>query len=305
MSYFCNAVIHPNASRSYHSWPGNQQLTRGMAGWVISRSELLQVAECPAMFRAGGKDINGKSIDTGSLVDCLLTTPAEVDKIYSVQPQVYTKTVTKGRGDKKHVEHIDMPWTRQSKTCRDWIKEQEEAGKIVVSQRDFAQAQRMAQAVRHHVLNHDYSLGNLLDACEKQVVITADWNDPSGMVIPCRAMIDLARDLDSEDGPIAYDLKTSKDIDRKRFKWAILGFGYDVQAWMYGQMLNAAVGLQGCAPFGFIAVRNTPPYLVATYMASPATLLDGEEKFRNAMHDYSEALRAGRWRSYTQSFELI
>ena len=305
---FTNAKLHRDISQAqYHAWPSNQQTERGAPDWCVSRSDLLYVVEdCGEMFLAGGRDVAGNdSIRTGSLVDCLLTTPAAFEADYAVQPQTYAKEVTKGRGDKKTTTTVEMPWTNQSNTCRAWADEQRKAGRQVISYKQYREAQDIAQAVRHKqpAWNSAITLGQLIDACEGQLVVSATWTE-DGVEVPCRCMIDLARGIDGDQMPILYDLKTSQECKPRKFAYSIRDYGYDIQAWMYSSMVAAAIGYEGPIRFGFIVVRNTKPFLVATYVCSEGTLRAGETRFRDAMGAYVAGLKNG-FAGYTTGFEEI
>lgn len=287
--------------RSYHSWPDNAARPLGHPERCLSRSELMQMLDCAEMYLAGGRPVKSDSVRTGSLVDCLLLTPDSFEEQYAIQPDHYLSTVTKGRGDKKQTTVVKKPWTMASNTCKEWVAKARERGQVAISESQWAEADAIAHAVRVKDVA-GATLGQLVDLCDTQLVVTANWQCPdTGLVIPIRALPDMVRFTTA--GPVCYDLKTSQECRRWEFERSIRTYHYDVQAWMYSEMLASATGKD--VPFGFIVVRNSKPYLVATYRASMATLMQGKEKFVRAMSAYTSCLQSGRWPGYTNGFELI
>ena len=319
---FTNAEIHRDITPAdYHAWNGDTP--RGHRDYVVSRSDLMYMLDCGEMFLAGGTFPETDSLKLGDLVDTILLTPEDIDGKFAVTPETYLHKTEEKKWNRRaafckqwHLDNpeadehpetyggeaIEKPWNRNSATCKEWELEQQEAGRQVVSAKMFQQAQAIAIQVGRHDCR-GITLAELIANSETQLVVTADWSDPvSGMTVPCRAMLDLARNLDGNSNPIAYDLKTAQDVSRYKFQRSIKSYGYDVQSWMYAEMLGAALGVDQ-VPFGFICVRNSRPWLVATYRAAECKA-DGEERFRRAMSDYIDGLENG-FRGYTEGFEAI
>ena len=144
----------------------------------------------------------------------------------------------------------------------------------------------------------------MIERSETQVVLTADWHDQkTGLDIPCRAMLDLAQIKDRVT-PIIIDLKTTVDASRGGMQRSFRNYGYDVQAWMYSEMMRAATGSLDAVPFYLICVRNTKPFLVATYEVDPESMEWGKRKFRKAMRRYCESVQYG-FIGYTDGFEPL
>lgn len=287
--------------RVYHAWPENAGIELGDPRRCLSRSELMQMLDCPEMFLAGGRKPRSASISLGSLVDCMLLTPDRFEESYAIQPDHYLSAESKGRGKDKVTTVSKKPWTMASKTCKEWVAKARERGQETITEAQWAEADAMAHAVRVKVVAGT-SLGQLIDLCETQTVIVATWQCPdTGIRVPIRALPDMVRFTDA--GPVCYDLKTSQEVRRWEFERSMRNYHYDVQAWMYSEMLASATGKE--TPFGFVTVRNTKPYLVATYRASMGTLAEGKAKFERAMSAYTKCLDSGKWPGYTEGFELI
>lgn len=314
---FVNAEIHQDlAPAAYHAWNAGKE--RGDSDWRVSRSELMDVLECGEMFLEGGRYKDSISLTLGDLVDVLLLTPEAFDDRFSVHPESYQtggeekkwnartkycREWQKENPDKEPpqtyiTEAVVKKWTKQSDTCKQWIEEQEANGKTVISPKMHSDAKRITERMRRKAVN-GVELEQLIDSCDRQTVVTADWRTEDGQAIPCRCMLDMAR---IREPFVAYDLKTAQDVSRPKFKVSMIAYGYDVQSWMYSEMLAAALKTEN-VPFGFIAIRNTHPFLVATYRAKEC-LEWGEKRFREGMSRYADALRYG-FEGYTESFEDI
>ena len=306
------------APGQYHRWPENEGVDRGDPRRCLSRSELVQMLDCGEMFLAGGRQTESSSLSFGSLVDCLLLTPDLFDKHYIVAPATYEsggeeKKWTKAAAICKgwHAENPGKPppktyktkviskaWTKQSNTCTAWEEEQRRKGLQVVYQKDLDKANQCANAVREKTIR-GVRLGDLIDESETQLCFTAEWHCPeTGLIVPVRVLPDMVR------GSLIYDLKTSQEVKKWKFERSIRDYYYDVQAWMYSEVIASAMNLESM-PFGFIAVRNTKPFLVATYKAERATLANGRERFEKAMSDYTAALVSGDFKGYTTNFDAI
>lgn len=315
---FRNAEIHRDVKpRDYHPWKGNAGIARGNPNFCLSRSELLLMLDCGEMFIAGGRRLSSSSLSFGSLLDLMLLTPGEFSESYITTPATYEsggeekkwskqakvcKEWNKENPDKEPpatytTPTVEKPWTKQSKTCMEWENSKRKEGFEIITLKQRDEAAEAARRIRS-----DSTLGALIEACETQVCITADWIS-EGLTIPVRILIDAARGLEST-FPIVYDLKSAQEIDPYHMERSAKNYHYDVQAWMYSEIVRVLCGSQ-LAPFGFICVRNTEPYLKATYRASEALLMQGRAKFLKAMNRYIECVKSGKWNGYTQGFELL
>ncbi len=87
-----------------------------------------------------------------------------------------------------------------------------------------------------------------------------EFNDFIGDV-PVRGFLDILND------EYIADSKTTQKLDK--FKWAVRDFGYDIQAYIYTEVL-------GIKDFRWVAQEKAYPYAVGLYFASDQTLEYGE-----------------------------
>ena len=82
------------------------------------------------------------------------------------------------------------------------------------------------------------------------------------------------------------DLKTSADIDRRRFEATVYRLGYHIQAAHYRAGL-AANGIVDVPPFTIIAVESSPPHDVAVFEIDDGFLFAGEVERADLMAQVS------------------
>lgn len=322
---FRNAEIRRDvAPADYHPWKGNVELQRGDPAFCVSRSELLLMLDCGQMFLAGGRNESSSSLSFGSLLDCMLLTPNLFASQYVLTPKTYESGGEEKKWSKAakvckewHAANpgkeppktyktpiIEKNWTKQSNTCKEWEEEKRKAGLEIITLRQRDEAAAAAAMIRK-----DKALVDLLEYCHThectQVCCTAEWvDDGTGVVVPVRILLDILIGIE-EGTPIAYDLKSSQEVSLLHMERSARNYHYDVQAWMYSEVVSALFETRPVVPFGFICVRNSEPYLTATYRASEATLAQGKKKFLLAMKCYVECITTGVWPGYTKGFELI
>lgn len=316
------------STSDYKDWEANRGIMRGDKDWTLSRSELMDMLECGEFFLGGGEQKESKSLGLGDLVDCMLLTPEEFDARFVVHPPTYRTTAVEKKWTKRAKYCKDWEaanpgmeppatypsggeeraWNRNADVCQAWEAEQTEKGLEALHQKQVDEAQEIVDAIMEKSVD-GHPLKSLIALAEKQVVVTADWHE-GGAVIPVRAMLDLAIIEIGYDAWV-LDLKTAKSAAERQLGFSMRDYHYDVQSWLYPQMLACALkdgatlrGANQPIPFGLIVVRNTKPYLVATYVAKAATRADGEEKFRRAMSAYVAALSGG-FKGYTERWEEI
>lgn len=94
------------------------------------------------------------------------------------------------------------------------------------------------------------------------------WKDEE-TGLDCKARTDWWR------AALLADLKTSADIDRRRFEAAVYRLGYHIQAAHYRAGL-AANGITDVPPFTIVAVESSPPHDVAVFELDDDYLYRGE-----------------------------
>lgn len=112
-----------------------------------------------------------------------------------------------------------------------------------------------------------------------------------------KAELDLI-DLEEQDGELGgwiVDVKTATSNDIDAFSRDIINYGYDVQAAMY---LEAAATQYPAATFdyGWIVIKNRPPYSVEVFTASAAFCEAARERLSKLKRFYRQCHESGVWR---------
>lgn len=262
------------------------QTKRGDIEFVMSRSELVPFAECPAKWLAGEKvEEESKAMVFGSVLDCLATTPEVMESKFVVAPETYPPD--------------NKPWTYQAKYCKQWRDEQEAKGFTVVS------AEMMEDAKKAHKELHQFGvISSLIECSEKQVLIVADWKDEAtGLVIPFAALLDLVPDVSNPTwGKALADIKTCRNGNPANWARVCDDSGYDVQAAIYFDLYRSARPDEDRTDFIHIVQENTFPFHVVTPPPCLSTefLEWGRAKYKRAMRMYCQCLASNVWPSYEQ-----
>lgn len=300
----CKIVMVGADPVQYH---GARQDERGTAGFVLSSGSLREFLHCPSRWKAGYESPDSKSKQYGSLFDCRLLTPEQFASRYVIQPEVYLSAgmqcpVCKSVTDSKACRacktervpvNVEKPWSNQSETCAAWVADQEKAGRKVVK---HAEVDAANAAIKR--LLADDILGAWHAACDKQVWIAGEWKDDwTGLVIPCRCLIDYLPRIDTEFARAVGDLKSSRSAAIRPFDSWAKQMGYHVQAAWDMDMLVAATG-QDRTDWCLILSENFAPYEPGRRLLSQALVQDGRLFYQGAIAQYAAALKSGRWRGY-------
>lgn len=85
------------------------------------------------------------------------------------------------------------------------------------------------------------------------------------------------------------DVKSAADTRPEAFARQVWKFGYDVQAYLYSKVTNFD------RQFVWVVFKNSPPYNVETYLASPAILDSGAQRCDAYIADYATRRRDNNW----------
>lgn len=208
-------------------------------------------------------------MNKGSLVDCLLTPPFNIDGMFAAYDNI----------------------TRNTKDGKANYNQAVEKGLIPVSLAWFTNAEAIAQ-----VLRADPDIGPILDRLtEASSQVPHFWNDDAGR--PCRMLPDVI----TIDGCV-YDLKKTRDARQKKFYWHAMDLGYDLQ------MAHIHLGFldkYGYPPeeIGIIDYEWEPPYDRSLSILNADDIAIGLEKREEAFRRIAECQASGVWPSHgRQSF---
>jgi hypothetical protein len=178
----------------------------------------------------------------GSLIDCYITTPDEVDAtvVYNPFPDFRTKAAQELRDN----------------ALAD--------GKIVVSAKEREQVEIAVDKVMKHPI-----AGEVVRNSRKQVVLLNKIK-----TVQFKSLVDLV----PTNEPCLYDFKTTAGLSQRGIAKAIDDFGYHIQAAIYLKMWNLCNPDDQRHRFRFIWQSSEPPYEIAI-TELPAFDIDAGEQW--------------------------
>lgn len=306
--------VDPN---SYHKQKGE----RGTPDFAMSSSAMRLFWAFPSKWKAGFDLAPSASLEYGSLFDLLVLTPNQFDARYAITPDTYAVKVMecpkcgsqtnslkcKACGMDREEITIDKPWNANSDVCGAWIDAQNKAGKEIVSAKDLQNAKDAAKR-----LLADEPIKKFLDACQKQVHVTAEWHDEdTGLVIPLKCLIDLVSKNDSAFPKSIGDLKTTRNAAPVPWaKWAEFA-GYSTQAGFNTDMFVAATGRE-IINFCFVLSENMAPWEPGRRFMSQDILepgmdtgciASGRRQYIEILKGYCKCVKSGKWPGYDDTDE--
>ena len=248
---------------------------RGSADYRYSRSDLLQIAQCPHKWVAGGEEKSSRSLDWGQLVDDILLYGG---KNIAVQPATYENQ----KGETK-------PWHNGAQFCKNWNREHSDS--IIVSQDKFTDALQAVETILQNETAY-----YLLEDSRKQAMVTGEI-EIDGQRILLKCLIDIVPIKDNTHGRYLADLKTTKTAAIKPWTRSILNFGYHVQAALSLDMWNAATG-EDRDMFAHVIQENAKPHETVVRALDGTWRSMGRDAYKNALSKVSRCLTANEWPGY-------
>jgi exodeoxyribonuclease VIII len=282
----CKIVGDHVTYAEYSKQPPDVQ--RGSPGYIMSRSELMDFAECPAkwILEPPSEDDDTKSTIFGRLVETLAMCPEDFDALFAVAPKMYKPA--KGSEEKL--------WDFRSTSCQQWRDERQSEGFTVIS---LAEKMEALMAVKQ--LMSDPNVVDLVDCSRKQVHVKGLWHDKdTGLDICVQALLDLVPNKKHDMfGKWLADQKTAREGNPSKFVRAIADNGYDMQAALHNDLYVAATG-EDRTDFVFLLSENEPPFHVVKPMPAVTTefMQFGREKYQGALRYYAQCLKTNKWPSY-------
>jgi hypothetical protein len=270
-----------------------QFFIRGQAGYVMSRTDLVEFDFCPARWKNGYRDEGSSFTEWGQLMDCLVLTPDEFTSRVAVCPSKYMGS----KGEEK-------PWTFQSPSCRKWREIFEAMGKQVVTSEKAEQADKATE-----ILREDEDILFMLENSLHQVFVTAEYRDAeTGIVVPVKALIDIVPTpqrlgidyaTNSAFRDSLADFKTCSNAHPR--SWAKHVFDYDLhtQAALYLDLYNAATGEQR-DEFRHILQESFKPWQIGKRILSNEFVSLGRSKYQRILKSYCQCLKSNNWPGYDE-----
>lgn len=262
---------------------------------TLCRSDIMAVLSCPAKWRKAGTepDKPTRSMEFGSLFDCLLLQPNKMDQYYKLSPPTYKN----GDGEVK-------PWTLKSPTCRKWKEERQAEGFLVCCEEDEAEARKAASDLLSS--EHSQQLKRLLVDAEVQVFSIAKYTDKdTGVSVWVKCLTDIVpHEDDPEFSKSLFDLKTAKSAAPRAWTKAVFDNDYHVQAALNIDIQRAATG-RDFQDFRHLIIENQPPYEPAKRFLSQEFINLGRETYLRGLKTYCRCVAEKRWPSYRDTTKLL
>jgi hypothetical protein len=202
-------------------------------------------------------------------------------------PPYVTAAMIKGRAghtatlepDLFGTEYVVFPGARRAGKEWDAFEAQNEGRRTILKTVEAEQAWAMSKVVRAHPF-----AGPLLAGGEAEVSI--QWVDEE-TGLACKGRMDYLR-------PRALiDLKTSADLDRRRFSMRAMDLAYHAQLSFYLRGLKA-LGREPVETY-MIAVESAEPYDVACFTMDPAALEIGDALVSELLNKLAECEATKQW----------
>ena len=193
-------------------------------------------------------------------------------------------TILTGKGDPMveiPAEHLDATGGLRRKVAQDFIKKEKAKGNNPMKAEDIKAARELARSMR------DSPAGPWLSRTDGQTEL-AIIGEIDG--VPIRSKLDFLF-------PDAIvDTKSAASAHLGDFEKKVYSFGYDIQAWVYTELIRQATG--ETLPFLFLAGEKDAPHLPAMIRLSDTYMEIGEARAREAIRRFHEATETGQWPGY-------
>ena len=201
------------------------------------------------MYMAGQLKKKSDALMFGSLYDCLLFTPEDLDKNFFVLDADFDVEICAEIGGKA---------PRMTNKYKEWYQSfLETAGeKMVVGLDDIQKAIDMIDRLEETGLRDTFLMGEFQ---KEFTVFMNDW--------PVRGFLDVLNDN--------YITDSKSTVSIGGFKRDIFVYNYDLQAYIYSTAFPDR-------PFFWVAQEKAYPYLPALVRCSEETLMSGKRKFELA-----------------------
>ena len=242
----------------------------------ISRSELFLLTQSPEKFKWAQEHPEDPTpaLVFGQAAHKMVLEPHGWHDEYAVAPTVDRRT-------------------KEGKQA--WLDFLEEAGdKTVISAEDFGTICEMAgTAWGNHFIK------KLLEGPKEKPIFWTD--DLTGET--CKVRLDCLTEIGGKD--VIVDYKTTADASTEAFMRSAIKYGYDFQAAMYMEGLNATKLDKKETVFVFIAQEKTPPYAVNILQADEVFLRRGRDIFRQLIGTYHDCKQSGNWWGYLGPYNMV
>ncbi len=237
---------------------------------VVSKSILWDFMNDP--YGARWRAISEEKKDTealrkGSLIDCLTLTPECFENLYAV-------------------EEIN----RRTNAGKARAAELEEAGKSIITPKEYEDAKRVATLARTAIENY-------LSVYHTQLACWAMLDEVNGEKLPCKVILTGMFDAiggEQLNSPIV-DLKTTSRsiISKAEINRNMAEYGYGIQAAIYSDL--SSLVLKQDRPFLFLYVSLDQPTRMRWVNINPCDVEMYRARYYQALHEYTSCWKNDDW----------
>jgi hypothetical protein len=281
--------------RVWQSLYRKQAHPRGHAEYIVGRSDLCEVLDCPHRWLMSGEreDADTEATLFGSLVDSMLCGVGLEG--FAHVPETYVDAKT---GEAK-------PWTFAANVCKEWARGQE--GKLLVKNAIWTDAEAAVESARR-----SEAFVRCIDGAA-QVMLLGRWRDhDTGAAVLVKSLIDV---VPKARKAALVDVKTTRDASPRAWARRVWDSGYHVQAALYLDMWNALAPSDIAEKIGpeyvgersrwlWPIVENAFPFEVVVREAAPEWIKLGRAHYKSALGVYASCLACGEWPGYDHETEV-
>lgn len=278
MTIFHNAkIICKDANPSdYH-----KNVERGNPSFVMSSHQLANFSTNPARWLKGFSPKDSDSKIFGRLLDCMVLTPQDFPKRYTVKPLYYTD---KDGKEKK--------WNGNATVCREWMEAQTD--KEIISAYDLEEVGAAMKSIRE-----DEAARVFIDQSDRQVWMEAEYRDKAtGLIIKVKILIDIFPWTASPFAECIGDLKSGTFAAPRFWHKPTFNYNWHKQAALYVDVAKAACPDRRFEDFRHIIVENYEPFTVEKVILSAEFLNVGRVAYQSALQRYAQCLATNDWPGY-------
>ena len=177
--------------------------------------------------------------------------------------------------------------------------EQANEGKMLVSEEDVGNANRMATNLRtlsiYKEMQNNYGMPEASFFFTDPIFGLNLRTRPDWHIAPCKAF----------PNGLIIDLKTTDDARPMAFSRTCANFSYDLSSSMYREGFQAYYQTEDKPPFIFLVAERNTPFNVKQYKASDLFLSVGDVRYSKSKEQLAESLLINEWDGYSKELEDI
>ena len=301
----------------------------------LSYSSIKTYLDSPQEFKyqylEGNKKKSTKAMNLGSIVDCMLTTPDDFEKIYAVRgieapasskqvafvddmvntclggvqpiaPEIYAKHYsTKGKSE----EAIEKEAKKLFDTISpymEYLLNLRQNDLLEISNEVYEQALEMKRAIEAHPEAYQW-LVQMPGINQYEFLWETDLSD-----FPIKGFMDKTIIDEENKRALIVDLKTTAAKNRWEFARMARRFKYHIQNWIYVNALREKLlkdtGENYEVSFIFVVVNSNSPHQVMVLVLDPDDLSKAQDDFTEAVEGIGDRLESGDWNDEPEIFTL-